>query len=164
MSTLVRFLQIFSLGTWVGGILFFSAIVAPAAFALFSSEQAGNLVNLTLGRLHLAGMVCGVIYLLATAVAAGNPAGLLRPAPLLVLAMIALTFISQFWVTGNIEALRAQAGGSLQSLPDGSAIRASFDRLHRLSVRLEVGVLLAGIAALLLTSRPPGAAVGAGAL
>lgn len=155
MSTLVRFLQFFSLGTWVGGILFFSAIVAPAAFTLFSSEQAGSLVNLTLGRLHLAGMACGVIYLIVTAAGARTPAALLRPAPLLVLAMIVLTFISQFWVSGNMEALRLQAGGSLQTLPEGSAIRASFDRLHRISVRLEVGVLLAGIAALVFTSRPP---------
>jgi hypothetical protein len=155
MNTLVRFVQFLSLGTWIGSILFFGAIMAPAAFTLFSSEQAGNLVNLTLGRLHLTGMVCGVIYLIATAGGARTPAALLRPAPLLVLVMIALTFVSQFWVIGNMEALRAQAGGSLQSLPDGSAIRASFDRLHVISVRLESGVLLAGIAALLLASRPP---------
>ena len=154
MSTLVRFLQFFSLGTWVGSILFFSAIVAPAAFALFSSSQAGNLVNLTLGRLHLAGMVCGAVYLIATAAGARNPAALLRPAPLLVLLMIVLTFISQFWVSGNMAALRAQMG-SLEVVPPGDALRASFDRLHRISVRLEVGVLLAGLAALFLTSRPP---------
>ena len=155
MSTLVRFLQIFSLGTWIGSILFFGAIMAPAAFTLFSSEQAGNLVNLTLGRLHLAGMVCGVIYLIVTAAGARTPAALLRPAPLLVLVMIVLTFVSQFWVTGNMEALRAQAGGSLQSLPADSALRASFDRLHVISVRLETGVLLAGVAALVLGSRQP---------
>ena len=154
MSTLLRFLQIFSLGTWVGGILFFSAILAPAAFSLFSSSQAGNLVNLTLGRLHLAGMVCGVVYLIATAAGARNPAALLRPAPLLVLLMIVLTFVSQFWVSGNMAALRAQMG-SLETAPAGDALRASFDRLHRVSVRLEAGVLLAGLAALLLTSRPP---------
>jgi Domain of unknown function (DUF4149) len=155
MATLVRFAQFLSLGAWIGSILFFGAIMAPAAFTLFSSEQAGNLVNLTLGRLHLVGMVCGVVYLIVTAAGARTPAALLRPVPLLVLAMIATTFVSQFWVMGNMEALRAQAGGSLQSLPDGSAIRASFDRLHVLSVRLESGVLLAGIVALLLTSRPP---------
>jgi len=155
MSTLVRFLQFFSLGTWVGGILFFIAILAPAAFALFSSSQAGNLVNLTLGRLHLAGMVCGAVYLIATAAGASRWAGLLRPAPLLVLLMIVLTFISQFWVSGNMAALRAQAGGPLEALAAGDALRASFDRLHRISVRLEAGVLLAGLAALLLTSRPP---------
>jgi len=154
----VRFLQCFSLGTWIGSIFFFGAIMAPAAFTVFSSEQAGNLVNPDAsGRLHLAGMVCGVIYLIANAGGAGTPAALLRPAPLLVLVMIVLTFVSQFWVIGNMEALRAQAGGVAAGLPDGSAIRASFDRLHVISVRLESGVLLAGIAALLLTSRPPSA-------
>jgi hypothetical protein len=155
MNTFVRFVQCLSLGAWIGGILFFGAIMAPAAFTQFSSEQAGSLVNITLGRLHLAGMVCGVIYLIATAAGARTPAALLRPAALLVLAMIVTTFVSQFWVMGNMEALRAQAGGSLTSLPDGSAIRASFDRLHVLSVRLESGVLLAGIVALLLSVRTP---------
>jgi hypothetical protein len=155
MSTLVRFLQFFSLGTWIGGILFFSAIVAPAAFTLFSSEQAGSLVSLTLGRLHLAGMVCGVIYLIVTAAGARTPAALLRPAPLLVLLMIVLTFVSQFWVSGNMEAIRAQVGGPMDALRAGDPLRVSFDRLHRLSVRLEVGVLLAGIAAMVFTSRPP---------
>ena len=154
MSTLIRFLQFFSLGTWVGSILFFSAIVAPAAFTLLTASQAGNLVSLTLGRLHLAGMVCGVVYLAATAGAARSPAALLCPAPLLVLLMIVLTFVSQFWVSGNMAALRAQMG-ALEAVPDGDALRASFDRLHRISVRLEVGVLLAGLTALLLTSRQP---------
>jgi hypothetical protein len=155
MSTLVRFLQIFTLGAWVGAILFFSAIMAPTAFAQFSSQQAGSLVSVTLGRLHLAGMVCGAIYLIVTAVGARTPAALLRPAPVLVFAMIVLTFISQFWVTGNMEALRAQANGPLEALPAGDALRASFDRLHAISVRLEVGVLVAGILALLLNSRTP---------
>jgi len=155
MSTLVRFLQFFSLGTWVGSILFFSAILAPAAFTLFSSSQAGDLVSLTLGRLHLGGMVCGVVYLIATAAGARSAAALVRPAPLLVLLMIVLTFLSQFWVSGNMAALRAQSSGPLEALPAGDALRASFDRLHRLSVRLEVGVLLAGVVALLLTSRTP---------
>jgi hypothetical protein len=41
-------------------------------------------------------------------------------------------------------------------LPAGDALRASFDRLHRISVRMEIGVLLAGLGALLLTSRRTG--------
>jgi hypothetical protein len=155
MTTVLRFVQFLSLGAWLGGILFFSAIVAPGAFTLFSSQQAGNLVNLTLGRLHLAGMVCGVVFLIATAVEARTPGALVRPAALLVLAMIVLTFISQFWVSGNMAALRAQAAGPLEALPAGDAVRAAFDRLHRLSVRLEVAVLLAGLVALFLQSRVP---------
>ena len=155
MNTLVRFLQFFALGTWIGAILFFSAIMTRAAFTVLTQQQAGNLVNLTLGQLHLAGMVCGVVYLIVTVAGARTPAALLRPAPLLVFAMIVLTFISQFWVIPNMEALRAQANGPLEALAAGDPLRASFDRLHALSVRLEVGVLIAGIIALLLNSRPP---------
>jgi hypothetical protein len=155
MSTLFRFLQLFSLGTWVGAILFFSAIVAPAAFTVLTREQAGNLVSLALGRLHLGGMLCGVVYLGATAAAARTPAALLRPAPLFVVVMIVLTFISQFWVSGSMAGLRGQMASLDVGSPALASVQASFDRLHRTSVRLEVGVLVAGLVALVLSSRRP---------
>ena len=110
MTTVVRFLQFFTLGTWIGAALYFGAIVAPAAFSVLTADQAGALVGLTLGRLHLMGIVAGVIYLLVTAIWARSAAALLRPAPLLVLVMVVLTFISQFWVSGTMDALRVQIG------------------------------------------------------
>jgi len=64
MATLVRFLQFFTLGTWIGAVLYFGAIVAPGAFSVLTADQAGALVGLTLGRLHLMGIVAGAIYLL----------------------------------------------------------------------------------------------------
>ena len=45
--------------------------------------------------------------------------------------------------------------GSVSATPAGNALRASFDRLHTISVRLEMGVLVSGIAALVLISRKP---------
>jgi uncharacterized membrane protein len=155
MSTLVRFLQFFTLGTWVGSILFFGAVVAPAAFTVLSSQdQAGALVGVSLGRLHLLGMLAGVIYLAATAAGARSFAALLRPGALLVGLMIVLTFVSQHWVTGAMDALRMQMG-SVEATPASNPLRASFDRLHGVSVQLEMAVLLSGIAALVLTSRKP---------
>jgi hypothetical protein len=155
MTMLFRFLQFFTLGAWIGSILYFGAIVAPAAFTVSSNaDQAGALVGLTLGRLHLMGIVAGVIYLIATAALERSPAALLRPAPLLVLLMVVLTFVSQFWVIATMDALRAQMG-SVSATPASSTLRASFDRLHTISVRLEMGVLLAGLAALVLISRKP---------
>ena len=155
MSTLLRFLEFFSLGTWVGSILFFSAVVAPAAFTVLASrELAGALVGLVLGRLHLLGIVAGFIYLIAVAIGARSVASLVRPAPLLVLAMIVLTFVSQFWVSETMAALRTQMG-SVDATPATDALRVSFDRLHRISVRLEMAVLVAGLAALVFTIRKP---------
>ena len=46
MTTLFRFLQFFTLGAWIGSILYFGAIVAPAAFTVFSNaDQVGALVG-----------------------------------------------------------------------------------------------------------------------
>jgi hypothetical protein len=154
MSTLFRFLQFFSLGVWLGSILYFGAIVAPAAFTLLTADQAGSLVGLTLGRLHLMGILAGLIYIGATAMAERSAAALVRPAPLLVFAMIVLTFVSQYWVTGTMDALRVQMG-SVSATPATNVLRASFDRLHVISVRLEGAVLLCGLVALALTSRKP---------
>jgi hypothetical protein len=158
LNTLVRFLQVFSLGTWVGSIIYFGAIVAPAAFTVLTTDQAGALVGLTLSRLHLLGIIAGVIYLVSTAVSGRSIAALARPAPLLVFLMIVLSLVLQFYVIGTMDALRAQMIGSLGSVsatPASNPLRASFDRLHTLSVRLEMGVLLSGIAALVLTVRKP---------
>ena len=154
MTTVVRFLQFFTLGIWIGAIIYFGAIVAPAAFSVLSADQAGVLVGLTLGRLHLMGIVVGVIYLLVTAIWARSAAALLRPAPLLVIVMVVLTFISQFWVSGTMEALRGQMG-SVSATPATNNLRASFDRLHGISVNLELAVLIAGVLALVFTSRVP---------
>jgi len=155
MTTLFRFLQFFTLGVWIGSILYFGAIVAPAAFTVFSNQdQVGALVGLTLGRLHLMGIVAGIIYLIATVLLERSPAALVRPAPLLVLLMVVLTFVSQFWVIASMDALRAQMG-SVSATPANNALRTSFDRLHTISVRLEMGVLFAGLAALVLISRKP---------
>lgn len=155
MTTLLRFLQFFTLGVWIGSILYFGAIVAPAAFTAVSNvDQVGAFVGLALGRLHLMGIVAGVIYLIAAMVLGRSPAALLRPAPLLVLAMVVLTFVSQFWVIANMDVLRAQMG-SVAATSASNPLRASFDRLHTLSVRIESGVLFAGIAALVLISRKP---------
>jgi len=155
MTTLFRFLQFFTLGVWIVSILYFGAIVAPAAFTVVPNvDQVGAFVGLTLSRLHMMGIVAGAIYLIATVVLERSPAALVRPAPLLVALMIVLTFVSQFWVIATMDALRAQMG-SVSATAASNPLRASFDRLHTLSVRLESGVLFAGIAALVLISRKP---------
>ena len=46
MSTILRYLEFLSLGTWVGSILFLRFVVARGAFALFSGDQAGRRVSL----------------------------------------------------------------------------------------------------------------------
>ena len=153
MAATLRFLQFFSLGTWVGSILYFSFVVAPGAFSVLpNANLAGALVGYTLSKLHIMGIVAGCIYLIATAAAERSVGALTRPAALLVFAMVAFTMASQYGVIARMDALRLQMG-SVDATPAGNLLRVAFDRLHQYSVWLEGAVLLSGLAALFLTAR-----------
>ena len=165
MSNMLRFVQVFALGTWVGSIFYFSAAVAPAAFrVLQSQDQAGLLVEFTLRRLHTLGVVAGVAFLFASAILAmsGEASGgvlvlrntgkaLLLPVAGVVL-MLILTVISQHVVIRRMMNLRRQMV-SVAATPPENPLRMEFNRLHRISVQLEGATLLVGFASLYLTVR-----------
>jgi uncharacterized membrane protein len=156
MTNILRFVQVFALGTWVGSIFYFSAAVAPAAFrVLQSQDQAGLLVEFTLRRLHTLGVVAGVIFLLASAALAisanGSGKSLLLPA-IGVAVMLILTVIWQHVVIARMMNLRRQMV-SVAATPPDNPLRVEFDRLHRVSVQLEGATLLIGFASLYLTVR-----------
>jgi hypothetical protein len=69
--------------------------------------------------------------------------------------MIALTVVSQHAVSPKMALMRVQMG-SIQATAANSPLLAAFGRLHRISVSLESGVLLAGIAAMYLMARELG--------
>jgi hypothetical protein len=75
-----------------------------------------------------------------------------------VVLMILLTVISQVAVSPRMAALRMQMG-SIEATAAGSPLLAEFGRLHTISVGLESGVLLAGMAALFILVREASAAV-----
>jgi len=156
MSNILRFIQVFALGTWVGSIFYFSAAVAPAAFrGLQSQDQAGLLVEFTLRRLHTLGVVAGVTFLFASALmamsASGSGKSLLLPA-IGVAVMLILTVISQHVVIRRMMNLRRQMV-SVAATPIDNPLRVEFNRLHRISVQLEGATLLIGFASFFLTVR-----------
>ncbi|HXN71984.1 MAG TPA: DUF4149 domain-containing protein [Candidatus Acidoferrales bacterium] len=153
MTNVLRFIQVFALGTWVGSIFYFSAAVAPGAFRVLpNQDQAGALVQFTLGRLHTLGVVAALLYLFASVGLAQSFRGLVRPAAIGVVLMLVLTVASQNFVTPRMRELRTQMG-SVVATPASDPLREEFDRLHGISVKLEGTVLLIGFAALFLTVR-----------
>jgi hypothetical protein len=138
---------------WLGSDVFLSFVVAPGAFRILGSrDQAGAMVGYSLGVMHIGGIVCGLIVLLARLLRTKTSASLATPAALCVVLMIALTAISQYTVSAKMAALRVQMG-SIQATGSDSPLLAEFTRLHGISVSLESGVLLAGIAAIYLMVR-----------
>lgn len=156
MSTFLRAIEFLGLSLWLGSDVFLSFVVAPGAFRILGSrDQAGAMVGYSLNAMHIGGILCGCVILLARLLRTKTFVSLITPAALCVVLMIALTAISQFTVSAKMATLRLQMG-SIQATSADSPLLAQFGRLHAISVSLESGVLLAGLAALYLMVREAG--------
>ncbi|MBV8208331.1 MAG: DUF4149 domain-containing protein [Acidobacteria bacterium] len=145
----LRFLMLLALVVWVGGLVFFSFVEAPALFRLVPAHLAGLVVARSLTALHWMGMAAGAVFLASAAFASR---GISKPA--LVVAMIALTAILQFGIMRRMEALRAAVpNGDISALAIQDPARQQFDRLHGYSTWFEGGVLLLGLITILLVAR-----------
>lgn len=148
MSILLRTIEFLGLGYWLGSDVFLSFVVAPGAFSVLASrDQAGAIVGYALGRMHWMGIVCGLVILLARVLRIRGLSALVTPAALCVVLMILLTVVSQVAVSPKMAVLRVQMG-SIEATVAGNPLLAEFARLHTISVGLESGVLLTGMAAM----------------
>jgi len=150
MSTFLRAIEFLGLSLWLGSDVFLSFVVAPGAFRILASrDQAGAMVGFALWWMHMIGVVCGIAILLARLLRTRTFASLATPVALCVVLMMLLTVVSQHAVSPKMASLRVQMG-SIQATAADSPLLAEFGRLHRISVTLESGVLLAGLAGIYL--------------
>ena len=150
MQTLLRTIEFLGLSLWLGSDVFLSFVMAPGAFRILATrDQAGAMVGFALWWMHMIGVVCGIVILLARVARTRTFTSLATPAALCVLLMIILTVVSQHSVSPRMAALRVQMG-SIQATAADSPLLVEFSKLHRISVSLESGVLLAGFAAMFM--------------
>ncbi|HTV58134.1 MAG TPA: DUF4149 domain-containing protein [Verrucomicrobiae bacterium] len=153
MTNILRFVQVFAIGTWVGSILYFAFVVAQSIFSILGvTDQAGAIIGHSIAGLHHLGLVASILFLVAAVLLARSPRALLKPASLLVILMLLMAGASQHIVIPRMEALRRQMG-SVVNTPHSNPLWVEFDRLHGVSVDLEMATLLAGLVALYLTAR-----------
>ncbi len=154
--TFLRFLMFLSLTVWVGGIIFLSFVEAPTAFSVAPTRHmAGTVVGHSLSILHWMGLFSGVIFLGSSMLLSSLSTGSAHPLAarhILICLMLLVTAVSQFGITPKMTALRAQFG-DIDTVPATDPGRMQFDSLHVWSVRLEVAVLLMGLAAIYLNAR-----------
>ncbi len=148
--------MLLSLVVWVGGLVFFAAVVAPTVFKVLPThELAGSVVTRSLAALHWMGIVSGIVFAVSSMAYSYATHGAAHPFAvrhLLIYLMLALTLASQFGISPKMQALRASMG-TIDNVPHDDPRRVEFNRLHVWSTRLEGGVLFAGVVLLLLTAR-----------
>jgi uncharacterized membrane protein len=155
----LRALMLLALVTWIGGIIFFSFVLAPTVFTVLpTTKLAGDVVSVSLSKLHWIAFVSGLLFLLASityqAIAdkrdGGSGGKLLWATHLLVIVMLALTWISQSVITPKIRDLRIEMA-SAQGI--STEHRVQFDHLHAWSTRAEGSVFFCGLVVVVLTAR-----------
>jgi hypothetical protein len=154
--TALKFFMLLALVAWLGGLIFFSFVVAPAAFAIAPTRQlAGAIVGRCLAALHFIGLISGIVFAgssIAYSTITVGRAEAFAPRHVAVYMMLVLTLASQFGISPRMHQLRAEMV-EIDRIPQDDSRRVEFNRLHVWSTRLEGGVFVLGLAALLLTAR-----------
>ena len=147
--------MLLSLVVWIGGLIFFAFVVAPAAFAVLPTRHlAGNVVTRSINILHWMGIISGLLFLASSLLYNQFSRGSVHAMSarhLVIVLMLALTLISQFGIIPRMDTLRASLGEIDSVSPDNPA-RIQFDALHVWSTRVEGGVLLLGLIAAYMTA------------
>jgi hypothetical protein len=143
MNIVLRALRLLALIVWLGGLIFFGAVLAPVAFThLPNTHDAGLVVGASLRILHIIGFVSGAVIVFTTFALDRTGRAILLT--VIAIVMLALTAYSQFRIIPRMENDRLSAG---IVTPDcTSPACTDFNRLHPLSEHTEEAVMLGGLA------------------
>lgn len=158
----INYVRLALLGMWLGAAIYFSAIVAPSAFAVLRSYQsfnageiAGAIVNRNLAAINLGGFIIGVVLLVT---------GFIRfrkvPLRFFMIEIVSVTTLSLATAVGNwiiaprLRALRLALRAPIDQLAATDPRRISFDQLHAYSVKaLSVAMIAALLAIVMIALR-----------
>ena len=143
METFGLFLTIAAAGTWVGAILFHSAVVAPATFEVLDTTAAGSFLRRLFPTFFRFGLACGALMLVGLLLAAGRGPSFTSPPVALTIAMCALQAVCLRMVPAiNVARDLGEEG------------RQKFGRLHGVNVLLTLAVLVMGLVVIFLLTSP----------
>jgi hypothetical protein len=171
MTHLVKWLYLLTLAAWIGSIIFFSFIIAPTVFKTLKPEDAALLIRRIFNHYYLLGILCSATAIVCLGILLADRSFAKWPAILsllLVAAMGATDLFLRQGVMPHMNSLRDRRPNAATSASTPTIIRGtssstdtqpttfdpSHDRewqsLHRLSVRMNLVVLLCGFALLFL--------------
>ena len=57
----LKYIHLFAITTWLGGMIFFSYVAAPAAFKVLERQTAGDFVGVVFPKYFIMGYVASVV-------------------------------------------------------------------------------------------------------
>jgi hypothetical protein len=147
---------------WLGAALFFSVVVAPAAFGVLrsfavanASEIAGAIVNRSLGVVNVSGFLIGLIaFFTGLLLRSSSSRGLwfvLQSISLLILTIA--TAVGHWVIAARIHTLRTASQLRIDQLAANDPTKIAFDSLHGYSVQALGLAMIAALVALFAIAR-----------
>lgn len=156
MSAAARVLHLLAVSVWLGSVAFFSFVAAPAIFRTLPKQQAGDVVGAIFPTYYWVGHVCGAVALAGLVVAARSGGWSVRAAVagLLLVVMLGANVYAGFVVQPKVVKAKVEIreATSEHSVPPPIELKERFDKLHKLSVQLNVVVLAGGLVVLALSA------------
>ncbi len=151
MLIAVKFIHLFALVLWVGTLLFFSFIAAPAVFKTLSRESAGEVVGVIFPKYWILGYTSSIL-ILVTLLILSSVEGVF---PLTRVVIIAIMTVTTFY-SGLVVGKKARAiKASIKATEDAGeiqALRKEFGRTHGVSAVLNLIVVVLGVVFVFLTA------------
>ncbi len=154
-------LRLLLLAAWLGAAIFFSAVVAPAAFQVLrtfslpnASELAGAIVSRALAAVNTSGF--GISLLLIALTFALKKRFSRRSffiQMLLLLWIAAATGIGEWVIARRMRGLRSAFHGPIDRVAATDAGRMAFDALHGYSVVALLTAMIAGLIVFFVMSK-----------
>lgn len=149
------------LACWFGAALFFSAVVAPAAFGVLRSfglpnanEIAGAIVTRSLSIVNIAGFLIALLLLVTMFLrrsSSGRVSFILEGVGLAVIALA--TGVGHWVIAARMRALRAAMELPIDQIAVDDPQRIAFGNLHGYSVNALGLAMIAALVALVLIAR-----------
>lgn len=160
-NMILSFTRLVSLALWLGAALFFSGVVAPAAFAVLRSfslpnanEIAGAIVTRSLSVVNIAGLVIALFLLVTVFVRCNSQGRASFVLECVCLGVIALsTGLGHWLIAARLRALRAAMMLPIDQIAADDSRRIAFNTLHGYSVNALGLAMIAGLVAVVLIAR-----------
>ncbi len=162
LFAIVRDVRLLLIALWLGGAVFFSAVVAPAAFSTlrsrnvpYANEAAGTIVTRTLSVINTGGFIIALLLIISAFLFRRTATKRAFFVETLSLAVVLIaTGLGQWIIAARMLALRAAMVRPIDEVAVDDPLRVSFNSLHGYSVAaLGVAIIAATIALLLIARR-----------
>jgi len=139
---LLKYIHLLSISLWLGGMFFFSLIVAPAIFRTLSRQDAGTVVGLIFPKYWILGYISSTVLLVTLYLIAKGDIEAVKT-PMIILGVVtALAFTSGLVIGSKARVVKEEMRAEATPEPLKIELRKKFGKLHAISSVINVAILI----------------------